>query len=773
MSGSRFSPKLIVGLLVALFFGVALYLRIGLSYDQIFIGDWINFPSVDAYYHMRLVDNLVHNFPNRISFDPYSFYPNGYSVTWAPFFDWFLAGITWLIGLGSPTQHTIDLVGVYLPAVLGALTVIPVYFIGKTLFNRWAGVIAAGLVGIFPGEFLGRSMLGWTDHHVAETLFSTLAILFLILAVKTAAQRQLTFNHIKHRDWAISTRPLIYSLLAGIFLGIYLLTWAGALLFVFIIFIYFVVQFVVNHLKHRANDYLCLVSTPVFFIALILFIPVFQEKIYLVPLIVALLGPLVLVGISRFMSNRGIKTMYYPLALVGISLVGIVVFRFVNPSFWGSMVGHFSYIFTWHRGTTITEMAPIFFPGNEFSFQVVWSNFTTSFFVGLISLAILVYLIIKRGETDKTLFVVWSLTILAATLGQRRFAYYFVANIALLTGYFSWLILETAGFKETITKPLEISMRGRSRKTKSKKPQKGRFRLTANHAKMTLGLIVVFFLSFFPNIGPVADTATGQSGFGPDAAWRESLSWLRDNSPEPFGDPEFYYEYYEPPPPGEIYNYPETAYGVMSWWDYGHWITRIARRLPNATPAIWGSCGQFFSDQDLASASGMIDSLGIRYVIIDHQMVTRKFYAVPTIVGKNKEDFYDVYYLPQEGKLMPFTFLYPEYYRSMVVRLYNFNGNEVSASGAMVLSYEEKISQEGLPYKEVISLMSFPSYDEAEAYIAGQESGNHRIVSIDPFVSPVPLEQLEHYRLVYESESAEMQGEIGMVPRIKIFEYVK
>jgi oligosaccharyl transferase (archaeosortase A-associated) len=773
MSGSRFSPKLIAGLIVALFFGVALYLRIGLSYNQVFIGDWINFPSVDAYYHMRLVDNLIHNFPHRLSFDAYSFFPSGYTVTWAPFFDWFLAGITWLIGLGSPTQHTIDLVGVYLPAILGALTVIPVYFIGKELFNRWAGVIAAGLVGLFPGEFLGRSMLGWTDHHVAETLFSTLAILFLILAVKTARRRQLTFNHIKRRDWATSTRPLIYSLLAGVFLGIYLLTWTGALLFPFIVFIYFVVQFIVDHLKGRATDYLCLVGTPMFCIALILFVPVSQDKLYLLPLVIGLFAPLVLFGISRLMSSRGLKTAYYPLTLVGLSIAGLVIFRAINPSFFGSMLGQFGYIFIWHKGTTIFEMQPIFFPSNEFSFQLVWSNFTTGFFVGLVSLVILVYLVIKHGETEKTLFVVWSLTILAATLGQRRFAYYFVVNVALLTGYFSWLILKATGFKETVTKPLEIPVRERSRKAKLKKPQKGGFRFTGSQAKMTLGLIVVFFLSFFPNIGPAMDTAAGQPGFGPDAAWRESLSWLKDNTPEPFGNPDFYYEYYEPPLPGESYSYPETAYGVMSWWDYGHWITRIARRLPNATPAMWGGCGHFFSAQDEASASELSDSLGIRYVIIDHQMVTGKFYAVATIVGKNKEDFYDVYYLPQNGELVPVTFLYPEYYRSMVVRLYNFNGEEVSASGTMVISYEERISQEGWSYKEATSLMSFPSSGEAEAYIASQESGNHRIVSNDPFASPVPLKKLEHYKLIYESDSTKMQGNIGMVPLIKIFEYVK
>ena len=140
-----FSPRLVVGILLALAFGVALYFRIVLPYDKVFVGDWIKLTAFDPYYHMRLVDNLVVNFPHRIPIDPYSYYPQGFTVSWAPFFDWFLAGTILVFSLGSPTQHTVDIIGVYFPAILGALTVIPVYFIGKELFNRWAGVIATRL----------------------------------------------------------------------------------------------------------------------------------------------------------------------------------------------------------------------------------------------------------------------------------------------------------------------------------------------------------------------------------------------------------------------------------------------------------------------------------------------------------------------------------------------------------------------------------------------------------------------------------------------------
>ncbi len=304
LKGVRFSAKLWVGIILALCFGIALYFRIYLPYDQVFSGEGIKFTGVDAYYHMRLVDSLVSHFPYRIIFDPYTAYPSGAAVGWPPFFGWLLGGIIWVISFGSPTPYLVDVVGVYFPAVLGALTIIPVFLIGRVLFNRWVGVISAGLVAILPGEFMGRSILGFTDHHVAETLFSTVAMLFLIMAVKTARERQLSFHHLRRRDWPVAVRPLVYSLGAGIFLGIYLLTWMGALLFVLIIFVYLIVQFIIDHLRHRSTDYLCLVGAIPFFVALLMLLPISPEILYPISLVIALLTPPVFSGLSYLLGRR-------------------------------------------------------------------------------------------------------------------------------------------------------------------------------------------------------------------------------------------------------------------------------------------------------------------------------------------------------------------------------------------------------------------------------------------------------------------------------------
>ena len=786
MNQNRFNYGLIAGIIVALFFGVALYLRAVLPYDQVFVGDWIKFTGVDASFFMRNVDNLVQNFPHLNSFDPYILYPEGGGTGLRNFFVYFIAGITWLVGLGSPSQHTVDIVGVYLPAVLGALTVIPVYFIGKALFNRWAGVIAAGLVAIFPGEFLGRSLLGFTDYHVAEVLFTTIAMLFLILAVKSAAQSGMALKHVESWDWGTISKPFIYSLLAGIFLGIYFLTWMGALLFVFIIFVYLIIQFIIDHLKSRSTDYLCFVSAITFLIALLMFLPASPDKMSLVSLIIAILVPIALAGLSRLIADRGIKPVFYPVVILGLGLASLAIFYIVSPSLLHTMVVRLS-ILTWQTETTVLEMHPLLFPGNNFSLEVAWGNFTTSTFLSLIALGILIYSIVKRGETDKTLFIIWSLVMLAATLSMRRFAYYFVVNAALLTGYVSWLLLEFCGFREKKAEPEEALIETKKKKAWKKERQRDSSRSRANPVNMALGVIIVLFLVFYPNIGPMPKIGSWPAGtklaietashpsFAPSDAWCESLSWMKDNTPEPFGDPDFYYALYEPPPPGESYDYPKTAYGVTSWWDYGYWITRIGRRIPTSSPGR-GHKGEarFFAAQDEASANDIMDKKwGSKYVIVDHELSTpfRKFHAVATLSRSSSDKFYDVYYQPKDSMLEPVLLFYPEYYRSLAIRLYNFDGKQVIPRSSIVISFQDKVSREGQPYKEITSAKSFPSYEEAKVYISSQESTNYRIVNYDPFVSPVPLQALENYKLVYSSEGSKTTPDGRLIPEVKIFEY--
>jgi dolichyl-diphosphooligosaccharide--protein glycosyltransferase len=774
-------PPAVIAVGVALFviFWISIYLRIVLPHDQVFVNDWVWFKGTDAWLHMRYIENLVHNFPHVNPFDPYVIYPGGGKGPGSPFFDLLVAGVIWLIGLGSPSQHTIDVVGAYAPAILGSLTIIPVYFIGKELFSRWVGVLAAALVVILPGEFLNRTLLGFTDHHVAESLFSTVTILFLILAIKRARERQITFTHLLHRDWPTIAKPLIYTLLAGIFLGIYLLSWKGGPLVVFIISVYLVIQFIIDHLRGRSTDYLCIIGTLSFLIAFIMIVPGSKglASIGSASLLVAMLTPVALSAISRLMASKALKPAYYPLAFLGLAGIGFAVFHAANPSLLHSMLGRFSIFTPAGASLTILEVHPLLLPYGQFSLTIAWANFTTTFFISFISLGWLIYAAIREESADKTLFLVWSIVMLIAVLGQRRFSYYYAINAALLTGYLSWRILDFAGLRQVPTSFKQIvqytnkeKKKGKKAKARARARRRAFLQPAAAWIKVIVAGVVIFFLVFYPNIGKAESLAEGPALI--NRGWYTSLEWLGENSPEPFGDADSYYKLYE-----SRFEYPETAYGVMSWWDYGYWIMRISHRIPNSNPSQGNArkVARFFIAQNETSANQVMDEMGSRYVVIDNLMPTTKFYAMPTWAGKSPDDYFGTYYVRKEGgELQQVTLFYPSYYNSTVVRLYNFDGKAVvpAANTTIVISWEWQTSTEGTRFREIVGSWSFLSYEHAEAYVSSQESGNYRIVGTSPLATPVPLEELKDYRLVHSSDALVRVAD-KKVPIVKIFEYVK
>jgi hypothetical protein len=121
----------------------------------------------------------------------------------------------------------------------------------------------------------------------------------------------------------------------------------------------------------------------------------------------------------------------------------------------------------------------------------------------------------------------------------------------------------------------------------------------------------------------------------------------------------------------------------------------------------------------------------------------------------------------------------------MTARLYNFGGEEVVPDNStLVISYVEqtdtttgqkfKVIQ---PYKDNVTgqyLIGIPfsTYEEAEEYL--EDHPDHDIVGTSPFVSPVPLEALDDYKLIYQSNTTAVEfGGGRKLSYVEIFEYIK
>ncbi len=709
------NPMIVISILGA--FLLSLYIRAILPQDSVFLGNGvISISEDDGVYQMRIVEWVVHNFPHFLWFDPYTYYPFGHNNPWSPLFTYSIAIISLIAGIGNPTHDTIYTIGAYYPAILGALVVFPTYYVARNVFDdRRIGILSAIIIAIIPGQFLSRSLLGFTDHHVAETLLSTVTMLFLVISVKAARNNSFTFSDIKSLNRS-ALKPIIYFILTGIFLSLYMLTWMGALLFAFIIGIYIMVQHVIDHMHKKRTEYIAVLGIIIFLIGLISIILVPElggtKPLYYLGLTVGLVLFPILSGLSIFLNKKGYENYYYPLSLAALIILGLILISAAMPSIFDTLKNSLNFFSRSGGGLTIGEASPYFDrSGNSFSFGPLMSEFGINGVLAFFGLAFLTYGAFKKERQEKTVFLVWTLMILWALFQQNRFAYYFAVNVAILSAYFGITIadniLELGGWKNIIDRKDELSKSSAMKKSKKSlsmsknKAIKEEFSLknikVSNIISLCLAIGFIFLLVY-----PLYDRLTekqgsalaelspdrtalemGKYGRGMKTYWYESLTWMRYNTPDPGID---FYGKYQAPPPGVNYSYPDSAYGVMSWWDYGHVITAWAHRIPNANPFQAGIGGgsthvpgasTFLSAQSEEEANAVLDALGVngkpgaRYVITDDYINFQVFGAVLAWADIPYDGYYTQVRTNKGSQTVPYT----KRYNAMMMRLHLFDGD--------------------------------------------------------------------------------------------------
>src|SRR5574341_241945 len=141
----------------------ALAIRL-IPYNRIFDGGYTYFIDPDSYYHMRGIIYTVQYFPAGLLYDSYVNYPDGFGNIWSPFFDQVVAFFSLIAGFGHPSIKLIEAVGAYFPAITGALTVIPVYFLVRNIFDEYAGMFSAFLIAIMSAHIF-QTLFGYADYQ--------------------------------------------------------------------------------------------------------------------------------------------------------------------------------------------------------------------------------------------------------------------------------------------------------------------------------------------------------------------------------------------------------------------------------------------------------------------------------------------------------------------------------------------------------------------------------------------------------------------------------
>ena len=223
-------------------------------------GLWDMTGGSDPWYMKRVVDYIVAEHAHFI-FDADRSYPSGGINPRPPLFSWCLAlgglALEWLTGI--PAEEVVWWSVAGLPAVFGALIVLPVAGIANRLHSAQAGIFAAWLMALMPGH-ISHSTFGLADHDSFALLFLTLAFYFWVRALGEISSERVFRNPSANPLYLIAgiremwnRNPIMmsYATLAGISFSTVALGWKGFVYGPGILFLAFAFQIVLNMFRRR------------------------------------------------------------------------------------------------------------------------------------------------------------------------------------------------------------------------------------------------------------------------------------------------------------------------------------------------------------------------------------------------------------------------------------------------------------------------------------------------------------------------------------------
>ena len=374
-------------------------------------------------------------------------------------------------------------------------------------------------------------------------------------------------------------------------------------------------------------------------------------------------------------------------------------------------------------------------------------------------------------DADKLFLIVWAAFITSMAFTQVRFNYYLAITVAVFNAYLfgeilGWLNLRTSA-REAVD---DID------------------------GYQVLAIVATVLLILGPALTvPIAvgNTQTSpawqsaqNNGPGAVTVWDGSLEWMQNNTPAEgnlggagnAGQMEYYGTYQRT----DDFEYPDGSYGVMSWWDYGHWITVQGERIPNANPFQEGAgtAANFLlapnetqSQRVLASQS--TEGENTRYVMVDWQMATpgSKFGA-PTVFynaeeNVSRQDFLQTRYRfddSNDGQFVgTFQLRTQRFYNSTMTRLYYYHGSARQPS-PVVVDWEPRQVQTNAgdavtvpanPQGNSTFIKTFDNMSAAREYVENDPTS--QIGGIGSFPSE-RVEALDHYRLAKVSDTSAGQS---------------
>jgi len=740
--------------------------------------------SDDPLYNLRQIEQMTRNFPGYGWFEAMTLYPTGQLVHWGPLFT--IISTSFVMIAGASTRPEIIKYALMVPPIMAAAMVPLVFLLVRKISDWKCAIFASGFVAIVGGQYFFRSLYGYLDHHMAEVLFGTLFIFAYVYCMWWAKEHPIDLSK---RETLV--KPVIFALLAGVAYIIGLFTMGTMILFALIIGVFTIIQFIWDFYRKQSSDYLLLTNVVTFgFVTVAFFIvgvrnPGLELSNYSIahPIsyLIFIAGTIFLYLLARYL--KGKKAYLYPIGIIGLGIIGVAIMAAVAPVIYNYFIAGINAFFGQNSLALTVQEA------RSWTFAEAWDTFNYSLILMAGGILVILYRLWRKERPDLLVVLVWSGFMMISAWQHIRYEYFLAVNIAVLSGIcvgfifdLGWKdicrIVKPATKKEpdTISPPRQVPHKGKRQPEKIKSPE----RYHSSHYLSIGAIVLVVLLSFlFVSSSVGGEFAVASSGaLRMNSDWKESLDWMANHTPETGVD---YYKIYDQ----ATFKYPAQAYGVMSWWDYGHMITYIAKRIPNANPFQSGVAGPdgaaaYFMSQSETGANNILKNDGTRYVITDIEMDTGKFWAMATWYNMSAAagPYQRPYLTPNPDNLNQYgavTLYDVPYYETMVSKLHNFDGSLTEPTTAYYVEYTEPGSS-GRPYPVITraeNMAIATAKANVEKYNSQAPVGQHAAILNDAMFLPLSsIPALQHYRLVHESPRNVLGGSPPDIKYVKVFEFV-
>jgi len=474
------------------------------------------------------------------------------------------------------------------PAVMGALTTIFLFLLGSAITSDIAGLISALIIAL-NYAYISRTIAGFFDD---EAISIPLLILGLFLFVKAFKSRKRYL-------------PL-WAILSGLVLSYVVYTWGASTYMINLLALYVFLAFLLRKEDRKlVASYLILMSV------ITLFIVALPKRgfHYLTTVNYYLVWLTIVLSLLYLFGGRKVSENMYKItsAILVIVIIGAVTL-FVTRKFYGLSSRYLSVLDPFLR-----SKIPLVASVGEHRVPT-WASLFLDFQAALILAFFELYFDVRSLSKENLLAITYFVTSFYAACSMVRLAVLSAPAIALLAGMGSYRL-----FKETF-----VLLSEKFKKTKKETVRK-------EHAALTI--VLLFIMLALPAILPYISSYSASPALIISSSlpvsraynyelldWLSALEWIRNNVP------------------------PDAV--IVSWWDYGYWISVMGNRTSvcdngtiNATQ-IRLVATAFLSNETVALR--ILKKFNVSYVVVfEPYQVPRVLYNYYYAMAPNPQGYGD------------------------------------------------------------------------------------------------------------------------------------